>query len=142
VVLPFTSATPATAHAFRLDSENLCTVSLSSALNLVRRAHRRDTCEQALLALYAGPTPSPKEGTAVKAATCQIVGIFRTRNAATLRAHRETIPVTVEVQRIGGTQGVLFGDDIIVKISDPSVGTPYVAEPVNAAQVKECNARS
>jgi hypothetical protein len=137
-VIPFTSATPATARAFRLHAENLCDVTVPRALHVVGRA-RRGTCEQALLAFYVGPTPSPKEGTAVKANTCQIVGIARAKNRATARARRDTIPVTIEVARIGGTQGLLFVDQIILKISDPSVGTPYVAKPANAAQLKECN---
>lgn len=141
VVLPFTTQTPATARAFRLHETNLCTVSVSRALRVTGRA-RRHTCEQALLAFYVGPTPSPKEGTAVRAETCQIVGISRAQNAKTMRAHRDTIPVNIEVQRIGGNQGVLFADDIIIKISDLSVGTPYVAEPANPDQLKECNARS
>jgi hypothetical protein len=141
VVLPFTAQTPATARAFRLDATNLCTVSVSRALRVVGRASRH-SCEQALLAFYVGPTPSPKEGTAVRADSCRIVGISRTDSALTKRAHRDTIPVTVEVDRIGGQEGILFGDDIIIKISDPSVGTPYVAAPANAAQLKECDGRS
>ena len=96
-------------------------------------------CEQALLAFYVGPTPSPKVGTAVRADTCQIVGIARANNQATKRATRETIPVTIEVQRIGGTQGVLFDDLLVIKVSDPSL-VPYVAAPQNAAQLKACDA--
>ena len=140
VVIPFTSATPATARAFKLHAANLCDVTVSRALRVVGRAHR-GTCEQALLAFYVGPTPSPKVGTAVRATTCQVVGIARTKNQATARARRDTIPVTIEVVRIGGTEGLLFDDQIIIKISDPSVGTPYVAEPDNPTQLKVCNAR-
>jgi hypothetical protein len=139
VVLPFTTTLPATAKAFRLHASNLCDVTVSRALHVVGRANR-GTCEQALLAFYVGPTPSPKEGKAVRATTCQVVGIARRNNQATTRAHRTTIPVTIEVVRIGGQQGLLFDDQIIIKISDPSVGTPYIAAPNDPAQLKECNA--
>lgn len=47
----------------------------------------------------------------------------------------------VELLRIGGTEGLLFSDELVIKLSDPSVGTPYIATPDNPAQLKECNAK-
>lgn len=61
VVIPFTAATPATARAFRLQAPNLCDVSVARALQVTGHANKGNTCEEALLAFYFGPTPSPKE---------------------------------------------------------------------------------
>lgn len=147
VQIPISNTDPTgTSRAVRVTAGNLCVLSHAPSLNLVggKTAHgqRSTTCEQALLAFYIGPTPD-KTGTAVRQAnTCELLAIGAA-SSKVATAHREQIPVTLTITRVGGQQNLLGDFSLSLKVSDGSahgVRLVRIAEPVTLTQFKQCNA--
>jgi hypothetical protein len=129
---------PQPAKAIRLKEKNLCRIGVPKALETAK-AVRSSNCAQALLGLSVANEGSAV-GTAVRPQACVIVQITRIRNSQTLHAHRETIPVSVEVERsFGGANSTGYeAADLIVKIGDPSVVEPHLVEPEDPEQSALC----
>jgi hypothetical protein len=129
---------PQPAKAIRLQEKNLCRIGVPKALETAK-AVRSSNCAQALLGLSVANEGSPV-GTAVRPEACEIVQITRIRNSQTLHAHRETIPVSIEVERsFGGANSTGYeAADLIVKIGDPSVVEPHLVEPEDPEQSALC----
>lgn len=143
VALP--DAPNTTSKAVRVQSPDLCGVKLSRALNLTGKTahgHRASTCEQALLAIYAGPTPPPKTGKAVRADTCELVALAWKESRTTARARRDNIQVLYKVGDIGGQQNLLQVDTVVVRIASATAlsSRKLTQPPSKTVQLKQCNA--
>ena len=147
VQIPISNSDPVgTSRAVRVTAGNLCVLSHAPSLNLVggKTAHgqKSTTCEQALLAFYIGPTPD-KTGTAVREAnTCELLAISAA-SSKVATAHREQIPITLTITRVGGQQNLLGDFALTLKVSDGSahgVRAVLISEPTSKLQFKQCNA--
>jgi hypothetical protein len=127
-----------TAKAIRLTEKNLCRIKIPSDL-AVAHGVRSSDCGEALLALTI--TDASNSTAHATRAACVIVEIVRVKNSAAGRAHRETIPVTVEAVRSFDGQNSTGGEaaELEVKVGDPSVITPHIADPSDSAQSALCD---
>jgi hypothetical protein len=130
--------TPSTAKAIRLSEQNLCRITIPSAL-AVAHGVRSGDCGQALLALTITDASSSTAQATRQA--CVIVEIERIKNSPAGTARRETIPVTIEAVRSFDGQSSAGSEaaELNVKIGDPSVVTPHLADPADPAQSALCD---
>ena len=130
--------TPRTAKAIRLKERNLCRITIPSALAVAHGVRSAD-CGQALLALTITDASSTTAHATRQA--CVIVEIERIKNSPAGRARRQTIPVTIEAVRSFDGQSSTGSEaaELKVKVGDPSVVTPRLADPNDPAQSALCD---
>ena len=130
--------TPHTAKAIRLKEKNLCRIKIPSAL-AVAHGVRSSDCGQALLALTITDANSSTARATRQA--CVIVEIERVRKSPAGTARRQTIPVTIEAVRSfdGQSSGGFEAAELEVKVGDPSVVTPHLADPSDPDQSALCD---
>jgi hypothetical protein len=130
--------TSRTATAIRLTEKNLCRIKIPSALAIAHGVRSSD-CGQALLALTITDASSSTAHATREA--CVIVEIERIKNSPAGTARRETIPVTIEVLRSFDGQSSTGSEaaELEVKVGDPSVVTPHLADPSDPEQSGLCD---